>query len=208
MKKAVYLFGTLVVLFCLAGAVFAQSSTPDGLVKGVVDEVISIVQTDKGIQTGDTRKAVDLIEKKVLPNFDFSRMTRLAVGKDWKQASTDQRTALTQEFKMLLVRTYSNALTKYRNQQIDVRPYKAKSDDTEALVHTEIRQAGAKSIQIDYNMEKLGDSWKVYDVLVAGVSLVSNYRDSFSQEVQAGGIDGLIKSLRDKNKSNDSLATK
>jgi phospholipid transport system substrate-binding protein len=165
--------------------------------------VISIVRQDKAIQSGDTRKAVSLVETKVLPYFDFAHMTRLAVGKDWKQASADQKSTLTQEFKTLLVRTYSNALTKYRDQQIDFEPLKAKPEDTDVIVRTKVRQAGAKAVQIDYNLEKQGDNWKVYDVLVAGVSLVTNYRDEFGQEVRAGGIDGLIKSLKDKNKQID-----
>ena len=127
-------------------------------------------------------------------------MTRLAVGKDWRQASAEQKTVLTHEFKNLLVRTYSNALTQYRNQHIDFKPLKAKPEDTDVVVRTEVRQPGAKPVQIDYNLEKQGDDWKVYDVMVAGVSLVTNYRDSFGQEVRNGGIDGLIKSLKDKNK--------
>jgi phospholipid transport system substrate-binding protein len=110
---------------------------------------------------------------------------------------------LTQEFKALLVRTYSNALTQYRNQQIDFKPLKAKPEDTDVVVRTEVRQPGAKAVQIDYNLEKLADGWKVYDVLVAGVSLVTNYRDDFGKEVRTGGIDGLIKSLKDKNKQLD-----
>jgi len=161
------------------------------------------VRQDKAIQSGDTRKAVELVETRVLPYFDFAHMTRLAVGKDWKQASPEQKTVLTQEFKTLLVRTYSNALTQYRNQQIDFKPLKAKPEDTDVVVRTEVRQPGAKPVQIDYNLEKLADGWKVYDVLVAGVSLVTNYRDSFGQEVRSGGIDGLIKSLKDKNKQLD-----
>ena len=170
------------------------------LIKSVTDDVIAIVRQDKAIQSGDTRKAVDLVETKVLPYFDFGHMTRLAVGKDWRQANADQKAVLTHEFKNLLVRTYSNALTQYRNQQIDFKPLKSKPEDTDVLVRTEVRQPGAKAVQIDYNLEKQGDNWKVYDVMVAGVSLVTNYRDSFAQEVRAGGIDGLIKSLKDKNK--------
>jgi len=178
----------------------ADTIAPDALVKSVTDDVIAIVRQDKAIQSGDTRKAVELVETKVLPYFDFAHMTRLAVGKDWKLASADQKSVLTHEFKTLLVRTYSNALTQYRNQQIDFKPLRAKPDDTDVLVRTEVRQPGAKAVQIDYNLEKQADNWKVYDVLVAGVSLVTNYRDSFGQEVRSGGIDGLIKSLKDKNK--------
>ncbi|WP_374263886.1 phospholipid-binding protein MlaC [Zoogloea sp.] len=200
MKKIASLLATLVLGLGLQAAAFAQSVAPDTLVKGVTDDVIAIVRQDKAIQSGDTRKAVDLVESKVLPYFDFAHMTRLAVGKDWRQATPEQKAALTQEFKNLLVRTYSNALTQYRNQQIDFKPLKAKPEDTDVVVRTEVRQPGAKPVQIDYSLDKQGDSWKVYDVMVAGVSLVTNYRDSFGQEVRAGGIDGLIKSLKDKNK--------
>ncbi|GLT20884.1 hypothetical protein GCM10007933_03360 [Zoogloea oryzae] len=200
MKKISSLIAALVLGLGVQFAALADSVAPDALVKGVTDDVITIVRQDKAIQSGDTRKAVELVETKVLPYFDFAHMTRLAVGKDWKQASADQKAQLTQEFKTLLVRTYSNALTQYRNQQIDFKPLKAKPEDTDVLVRTEVRQAGAKPVQIDYSLDKQGDSWKVYDVMVAGVSLVTNYRDSFGQEVRAGGIDGLIKSLKDKNK--------
>ncbi|HOY01636.1 MAG: ABC transporter substrate-binding protein [Zoogloea sp.] len=188
-------------------ALAVDATAPDALVKSVTDDVITIVRQDKAIQSGDTRKAVELVETRVLPYFDFAHMTRLAVGKDWKQASPEQKTVLTQEFKTLLVRTYSNALTQYRNQQIDFKPLKAKPEDTDVVVRTEVRQPGAKPVQIDYNLEKLADGWKVYDVLVAGVSLVTNYRDSFGQEVRTGGIDGLIKSLKDKNKQLDATVS-
>lgn len=203
MKRFTSLFAALVLGLGIQFGAAANTVAPDALVKSVSDDVISIVRQDKAIQSGDTRKAVTLVETKVLPYFDFAHMTRLAVGKDWKQASADQKTVLTQEFKTLLVRTYSNALTKYRDQQIDFEPLKAKPEDTDVIVRTKVRQAGAKAVQIDYNLEKQGDNWKVYDVLVAGVSLVTNYRDEFGQEVRAGGIDGLIKSLKDKNKQID-----
>lgn len=199
MKPFTSLFAALVLGLGIQFSAVANTVAPDALVKSVSDDVISIVRQDKAIQSGDTRKAVTLVETKVLPYFDFAHMTRLAVGKDWKLASADQKSVLTQEFKTLLVRTYSNALTKYRDQQIDFEPLKAKAEDTDVIVRTKVRQAGAKAVQIDYNLEKQGDSWKVYDVLVAGVSLVTNYRDEFGQEVRAGGIDGLIKSLKDKN---------
>ena len=200
MTKTLSLLAALALSLGVQFAAFANTIAPDALVKGVTDDVIAIVRQDKEIQSGDTRKAVELVETKVLPYFDFAHMTRLAVGKDWKQASADQKAQLTQEFKTLLVRTYSNALTQYRNQVIDFKPLKAKPEDTDVIVRTEVRQAGAKPVQIDYALDKQADGWKVYDVMVAGVSLVTNYRDSFGQEVRAGGIDGLIKSLKDKNK--------
>jgi phospholipid transport system substrate-binding protein len=200
MKKIASLLAVLALSVGVQFNALADTIAPDALVKSVTDDVIAIVRQDKAIQSGDTRKAVELVETKVLPYFDFAHMTRLAVGKDWKQANADQKAVLTHEFKTLLVRTYSNALTQYRNQQIDFKPLKAKPEDTDVLVRTEVRQPGAKPVQIDYNLEKQGDNWKVYDVMVAGVSLVTNYRDSFGQEVRNGGIDGLIKSLKDKNK--------
>lgn len=196
MKKLASLF----VLLALSINVMAESIAPDILIKSVTNDIIAIVRQDKAIQSGDTRKAIALVEAKVLPHFDFPHMTRLAVGKDWKQATDEQKATLTQEFKTLLVRTYSNALTQYRNQQIELKPLKTKPEDVDVLVRSEIRQPGAKPIQLDYSLEKQGENWKVYDVLVAGVSLVTNYRDSFGQEVRAGGIDGLVKSLKDKNK--------
>jgi len=178
----------------------ADTTAPDAMVKGVTEDVIAIVREDKAIQAGDTRKAVALVEAKLLPYFDFTHMTRLAVGKDWRQASPEQKGVLVEEFKTLLVRTYANALTQYRSQQIDFKPLKAAPGDTDVVVRTEVRQAGAKPVQIDYALDRQGESWKIYDVLVAGVSLVVNYRDSFGQEVRTGGIDGLIKTLKEKNK--------
>ena len=170
--------------------------------KFVATDVTNVLKSDPGV-LGNAAKLRDLIESKLLPNFNFGRMTQLAMGRNWAKASPEQQTALTREFQTLLVRTYSNALTQYRNQQIDFKPLKAKPEDTDVIVRTEVRQAGAKPVQIDYALDKQGDSWKVYDVMVAGVSLVTNYRDSFAQEVRAGGIDGLIKSLKDKNKQLD-----
>jgi len=131
---------------------------------------------------------------------NFRRMTAASVGPGWRKATPEQQARLQDEFKTLLVRTYSNALTQYRNQVIDFKPLKAKPEDTDVIVRTEVRQAGAKPVQIDYALDRQADGWKVYDVMVAGVSLVTNYRDSFGQEVRTGGIDGLIKSLKDKNK--------
>ena len=207
MTKTLSLLAALALSLGVQFAAFANTIAPDALVKGVTDDVIAIVRQDKAIQSGDTRKAVELVETKVLPYFDFAHMTRLAVGKDWRQANPEQKAALTHEFKTLLVRTYSNALTQYRNQVIDFKPLKAKPEDTDVIVRTEVRQAGAKPVQIDYSLDKQGDNWKVYDVMVAGVSLVTNYRDSFGQEVRAGGIDGLIKSLKDKNKQLDTTVS-
>lgn len=193
-------FALLAVLWLSCTSVFAQEETPDALVRKVTDDVLTIVRQDKDIQSGNTKKAIELVEAKVLPNFNFQRMTALAVGRDWNKASADQKKQLSEEFKTLLVRTYSNALTSYKDQTVRYKPTKMQSGDTEVLVRTEIVQSGNKPIQLDYSLEKQADGWKVYDVVVAGVSLVTNYRETFAQEVRANGIDGLLQMLTNKNK--------
>jgi len=170
------------------------------MIKKVTDDVLSIVRQDKDIQSGNTKKAIELVEVKVLPNFNFQRMTALALGRDWNKATPEQKKRLSEEFKTLLVRTYSNALTGYKDQAIRYKPTKMQNGETEVLVKTEVVQPGSKPIQLDYSLEKQTDGWKVYDVIVAGVSLVTNYRDTFAQEVRANGIDGLVQMIATKNK--------
>ena len=196
----------LAVLMCCAPA-FAQEDSPDALIKKVTDDVLTIVRQDKDIQSGNTKKAIALVEAKVLPHFNFLHMTALAVGRDWNKATPEQKKQLAEEFKTLLVRTYSNALTGYKDQTIRYKPTKMQSGDTDVLVRTEIVQSGSKPIALDYSVEKLPEGWKVYDVVVAGVSLVSNYRDTFAQEIRANKIDGLIKMLATKNKQNEASKT-
>ena len=191
---------SLVFAVLLASPALAQDA-PDVLVKRVTEEVLEIVRKDRDIQNGSTQKAVELVDQKVLPHFDFRHMTALAVGKDWKKASPAQQQQLTAEFKTLLVRTYSNALTSYKNQKIVYKPFRMNAGDSEALVRTEVIQPGSKPVPIDYNLEKADAGWKVFDVVVAGISLVTNYRDQFAQEVRNGGIDGLIAAIAGKNKS-------
>ena len=183
----------------IVGSASAEVIAPDALVKNVTNDVLNIVKQDKDIQNGNTAKAIALVEAKVLPDFDFQRMTSLAVGKDWRNATAEQKTALSAEFKTLLVRTYSKALTSYRDQAIDFKPTKMTGGETDVTVRTEIKQPGAKSVSLNYSMEKIDASWKVYDIIVDGISLVMSFRDQFSQEVQTGGIDGLIKTLHAKN---------
>ena len=192
-----WVFGAFLLV---SGQAIADVDSPDVLIKKVSDDVLTIVRQDKDIQSGNTKKAMDLVEAKVLPHFNFQHMTALAMGKDWRKASTEQKKRLSEEFKTLLVRTYSNALTGYRDQTIRYKPVKMQSGDEEVLVRTEIVQPGNKPIQLDYALEKLADGWKVFDVVVAGVSLVTNYRDTFSQEVRANGVDGLVQMLVAKNK--------
>ncbi|MBL8398486.1 MAG: ABC transporter substrate-binding protein [Candidatus Accumulibacter sp.] len=190
------IFGFLV----LTTATLAQDRGPDALVKQVTEDVLTIARQDKDIQGGNTRKAMELVETKVLPYFNFQRMTSLAVGREWNKATADQKKRLAEEFKTLLVRTYSNALTSYKNQTVSYKPTKLQSSDTDVLVKTEIIQPGSKPVQLDYALEKQGETWKVYDVIVAGVSLVTNYRETFSQEARNNGVDGLIQMLVNRNK--------
>ena len=192
-----WVFGAFLLV---SGQAIADVDSPDVLIKKVSDDVLTIVRQDKDIQSGNTKKAMDLVEAKVLPHFNFQHLCALAMGKDWRKASTEQKKRLSEEFKTLLVRTYSNALTGYRDQTMRYKPVKMQPGDDEVLVRTEIVQPGNKPIQLDYALEKLDDGWKVYDVVVAGVSLVTNYRDTFSQEVRANGVDGLVQMLVAKNK--------
>lgn len=189
------------LLVCLVSFSVQATEAPDAMVKRVSEEVLDIVRQDKDIRNGDTQKIVALVDAKVLPNFNFQRMTSLAVGRDWRAASPAQKTRLAEEFKMLLVRTYSNALTSYSNQRIVFKPFRMKDGETDVLVRSEVIQPGSQPVQIDYWLELVDGKWKVYDVVVAGISLVTNYREQFSREVRDGGIDGLIASLVTKNKS-------
>lgn len=195
------LFG-LVFAALFATAAFAQEA-PDALVQRVTEEVLEIIRKDKEIQNGHSQKLFELIDSKVLPHFNFSRMTALALGKEWRKANPQQQQQLTAEFKVLLVRTYSNALISYKNQKVVYKPFKINAGDADALVRTEIVQPGSKPVQLDYSLEKQDAGWKVYDVVVAGISLVTNYREQFGQEIRNGGIDGLIASIASKNKSLD-----
>jgi len=196
-RKFVLFLSALLV----SAAALAQDAGPDALVRTTTDEVLAIIKSDKDLQSGNPRKVVELAEEKVLPHFDFTRMTRLAVGRSWAQASDAQKDALTKEFRTLLVRTYSNSLTQYRDQKIDVKPTKMAPQDKDVTVRTAVIQQGGPPIPIDYAMEKTDQGWKVYDVVVDGASLVTTYRGSFNDQIQRGGIDGLIKTLQERNRS-------
>lgn len=191
----------------LAAAAFALSlsfaaaaqQAPDTLVKQVSDEVLQIVRTDPKVQAGDRARIKEVIDTKLAPHFDFERMTALAVGRGWRSATPEQQKQLVEQFRTLLARTYSNAFVQYRDQSITLKPLRLEPNATEATVRTEIVRQGQAPVQIDYSMEKKDGAWKAYDVLVGGVSLVTNYRDEFASQIQAGGIDGLIKTLQAKN---------
>lgn len=180
----------------LAVQVWAQES-PDAMVKGVTNEVLDI------LKKGTDKNALKLVEQKVIPHFDFEHMTQLAVGRDWRSATPEQRKALVAAFHDLLVRTYSNALASYKGETVDFKPSRSAPNRDEATVHSEIHQPSGKAIPLDYVVEKQGNEWKVYDVSVAGISLVTNYRQQFSTEVKRSGVDGLIKLLQEKNSGNE-----
>lgn len=198
MKK---LFSLMIVLasFGLLSPPVISAEAPDALVRRVTDEVLTLIKNDKGLQSGDLNKLNALVDAKVLPHFNFSRMTALAVGLDWRQASPAQKERLAAEFKTLLVRTYANALTSYKNETIEVKPFRMAATDTDVLVRTEVKQSVGQPIGLDYSMQLKDGHWKVYDVVVGGVSLVTNYRDEFKQTIRQSSIDGLIESLVAKN---------
>ena len=193
---------TALLLLALAALpAAAQDVAPDTLVKNVTLEVVDLIAKDKDIKAGSRAKLVAVIEAKVLPQFNFTAMTALAMGQNWTKASAEQKKELTEEFRTLLVRTYASALAAYSEQKLDFRPLRAKATDTDVTVNVRVLQPGAQPVTLDYSMEKTANGWKVYDVTVGGVSLVANYRTEFANTVRASGVDGLIKDLRAKNKS-------
>jgi phospholipid transport system substrate-binding protein len=192
---------TALAVLALAAAMPARAQeATDALVKRVSQEVLQIVRTDPLVQAGNEARIREVVEVKLLPNFDFTRMTALAMGRNWRAATPEQQKRLTDEFRALLVRTYSGALNQYRNETIDYKPLRANPGDTEVTVRTSVQKPGAQPVQIDYSMEKKADGWKAFDVVVGGVSLVTNYRDEFNEQIKAGGVDGLLKTLADKNR--------
>ncbi len=193
----------LASLLCvLALGARADVPAPDALIRETADEVLTAVKQDKELREGNPKKVLELVEAKVLPHFDFERMTRLAVGMPWKQATAEQRKSLVTEFRTLLVRTYTAAFSRYRDQTVEVKQPNMKPGDDEVTVNTLILKPGSPSIAVDYKMVKRETGWKVYDLYVDGASLVATYRGTFAEEVQKGGIDGLIKMLADKNRAN------
>ncbi|NOT68363.1 MAG: ABC transporter substrate-binding protein [Methylophilaceae bacterium] len=188
-----------VALFSFAGLVMAETA-PDVLVKTTADDVLAIVKKDKDIQAGDQKKIFALAEEKILPNFDFDRVSRLVLGKNWARASKDQQANFQREFRSLLLRTYATALSKYRNQTIEYKPLRTQTDPNNAVVKTQVIQSGSQPIAIDYSLNKTASGWKVYDIVIEGVSLVTNYRGQFNDEIRQSSMDGLIQKLADKNK--------
>jgi phospholipid transport system substrate-binding protein len=190
--------GFVAVGFAAISASAVAQDAPDALVRKVTDDVVAAIKSDKDVQSGNSAKILQLVDAKVLPHFDFTRMTRLAMGRNWQQTTPEQQTALIKEFRTLLVRTYSTALGQYRSQTVDVKQLKLDGKETDVTVRSTVNNGSAK-IPLDYAMEKQASGWKIYDVLVDGVSLVTTYRSSFNQEIQSGGVDALVKSLAQRN---------
>ena len=191
------------VLALAAPASHAEELTPDALVRTIALEVLATIRQDKDIQAGNPKKIASLVEARILPHFDFAHTTRIAMGANWRRASSEQREQLVREFTTLLVRTYSSALTNYRDQVLEFKPLRAQPDDTQVTVRSEVRQSGAQAVPIDYEMEKTASGWKVYDVKISGASLAATYRDIFAEEVRNHGIEGLIDLLSNKNRKHD-----
>ena len=187
------------VLF--ASPIYAADELPDALIKRVSAEVLDNIRTDKSVQAGDMTKVMSLVDSQIMPNVNFVRMTASAVGRSWRQATPEQQKKLQDEFKSLLIRTYSGALAQVKEQTVNVKPLRAAAADTEVVVRTEVLGRG-DPVQLDYRLEKVGNTWKIYDLNVLGVWLVETYRTQFAQEINAKGIDGLIASLAERNKSN------
>ncbi len=195
------LAGVLGLNMLAAPLVRAADEAPDVLIKRLSTEVLDEIKTDKSVQSGDLSKVLTLVDSKIMPNVNFTRMTASAVGRSWRQATPEQKKRLQDEFKILLVRTYSGALSQVKEQTVSVKPLRAEAADSEVLVRTEVVGRG-DPVQLDYRMEKSPGGWKIYDLNVLGVWLVETYRTQFSQEINAKGVDGLIASLEQRNKSN------
>jgi phospholipid transport system substrate-binding protein len=193
------MLATTALMFGLAASALANVA-PDALVQRLSTEMIDAVKADPAIQAGDVVKVIALVDAKVLPYLNFERMTASAVGRFWRQATPEQKQKLQAEFKLLLVRTYAGALAQVKDQTVQLKPFRANATDAEVVVRTEVKGKG-EPIQLDYRMEKAGDSWKIYDVNVLGIWLVDQYRNSFAQEINAGGIDALITKLAERNKA-------
>ncbi len=204
-------FAVMALTLITATASFAQAqqenvgananiNTPDGLVKYVVEDVMSIIKSDKAIQSGDFRKINALVDQKILPYSDFQKTTRLAMGRNWPKATPAQQALITQEFKTLLIRIYGGALAQVKDQKIQYKPLRASADDTDVIVRTAVVGKG-EPIQLDYRLEKTGNTWRVYDINILGAWLIESYRNQFNDQVSKGGIDGLIQFLQQRNNS-------
>ncbi len=203
MKKFLGVIANVVLSVALVlGANFAHAEiSADELVKQTADDVLASIKNDKDIQAGNQQKIFALAEEKILPNFDFDRVCRMVLGKNWKAATPDQQAVFQKEFRSLLLRTYATALGKYKNQVIEYKPMRAEPDAKNVSVKTQILQPGGQPIAVDYSLVKVDGGWKVYDIVIESVSLVTNYRSQFSNEIRTNGLDSLNKKLAEKNKA-------
>jgi phospholipid transport system substrate-binding protein len=194
------LFTVLTVgVLAFSGAALAQQEAPDALIKRISQEVLDTVKEEKEIQAGNYQRVLDLVEEKVLPHVDFQRMTALAAGRFWREATPQQQKDLTREFRSLLVYTYSGAISQVKDQRLEFKPFRASPNDTEVEVRSQVVQSRGEPIQLNYRLAKTGSDWKIYDVNVLGAWLVETYKGNFAAEINKGGIDGLIKALSEKN---------
>jgi len=189
------------LLMLISSSVQASTSEPETVIRKTVEEVLAIVKQDKDIQSGNQKKLIELVDSKVLPHFNFTHITRLAIGRGWRTATLEQKKTLEIEFRNLLMRTYIAAFSTYRDQAVNVKPANMAVDATETTIKTLIGHKGKPPISVNYDMEKTTDGWKVYDLSIEGVSMVTNYRSAFAEQIQKDGIDGLIKALVEKNQA-------
>jgi phospholipid transport system substrate-binding protein len=202
---------TLLAAFFLllaAPLALAEELGPDLLIRRISEEVLQSIREDAALRAGDPAKLAALVEAKVLPHFDFARATQTAMGQNWRHATPAQKEALTREFRALLVRTYSGALSAYRDQTITVTPLRARASETEVTVRSHIRRPGAETMTIEYDMEKSSGAWKAFDIRVGGISLVANYRTAFAEEIRNHGVEGLLRTLAEKNRGPQSAAAR
>jgi phospholipid transport system substrate-binding protein len=198
--KNLFAFFTILSILGFAGSALAQQEAPDALIKRISQEVVDTAKNDKEIQGGNTKRVLDLVEAKILPHVNFQRMTSLAAGRYWREATPEQQQQLTNEFRSLLVYTYSGAISQIKDQQLEFRPFRASPSDTEVEVRSQVLQPRGEPIQLNYRLEKTANGWKIFDVNVLGAWLVESYKGSFASEIGKSGIDGLIKTLSEKNK--------
>ena len=187
-------------LFFFAASASAQPEAPDALVKRVSQEILDLAKTDQQIQAGNQQRIMEIVQSKIIPYVNFQRMTAMASGRYWREATPEQQAALISEFRTLLVFTYSGAITQIRNQKLDFKPLRADPGDTEVEVRTSVIQPRGEAMQLNYRLEKTANGWKIYDVNILGVWLVETYKGSFASEISKSGIDGLIKALSDRNR--------
>ena len=201
MRSLKSFFFSVAAATLLIPAVHAQpaTSTPDAMVRDLSNEVLNAIKADKALKSGDTARVQKLVDEKVLPYTDFQKMTQLSVGPGWRNATPEQRAALTREFRTLLVRTYSGALGQVSDHKVELRPFRAAPNDTDVIVRTQVVASRGDPIQLDYRLEKTDGGWKIYDINILGVWLVENYKSQFSSQVNSSGIDGLIKTLTERN---------